>query len=153
MTGPYRSWCISGRRFAVWEMPYFTIEFISICHKENNKGRLRQKTPAQILSLRTRCLLWKHLAGVSVSLLLRVCCLTDSLGFHSACAWSVSQECAWCQESKRGELGILEDWPLSDVPTAPTRRAGPRALGLVRTLPMRQEWPKAVKSVSNCRWI
>jgi len=43
MTGPYRRRCISGRRLAVWEMPYFTTEFITICHKENNKGWLRQK--------------------------------------------------------------------------------------------------------------
>lgn len=70
MTGPCRRWCILGRRLAVWEMPYFTIEFISIYHKENNKDWLQQKSPAQILSLRTRCLLWKHLAGVSVGLLL-----------------------------------------------------------------------------------
>lgn len=37
MTGPYRRWCISGRRLAVWEMPYFTIEFISIAIRKTTK--------------------------------------------------------------------------------------------------------------------
>lgn len=62
-----------------------------------------------MLSLHTRCLLWKLLAGVSVSLLLRECCLMDSLGFHSAWAWTVSQECARCQEFKLEKVCILED--------------------------------------------
>lgn len=129
-------------------MPYFTIEFISICHKENNKGWLQRNTPAQILSLRTRCLLWKHLSGVSVSLLLCIHCLMDSSGFRSACVWTMSRECAWCQESKLEKGCILEDDPLSDVPAVPAGQCAPGA-GVDTCQAMYQ----GVTKGRECYWI
>lgn len=78
------------------------------------------------LQLRSyRCVQDVCFGNTSPGFLSVCCCLTDSLGFRSACVWTASQESARCQGSKLEKVRVLGDQPPRDVPAVPTRWGDP----------------------------